>query len=48
MRNMIGSLYAASGAGLIAWPFSRTLAFVVAGVVILAAALLLIIDWDGH
>jgi hypothetical protein len=45
---MIGSLYAAAGVGLIALGFSRTVALVLAGVVLLAAAALLIIDWDGR
>ena len=48
MRNTIGSLCAAVGVGLIAWPLSRTLALVLAGVVLLAAAILLMIDWDGR
>ena len=48
MRNALGVLIAAAGAGLVAWPFDRTVAAVAAGLILLLGALLLIIDWDGR
>lgn len=48
MRNVLGVILAAAGAGLIASPFSLALAAVLTGIALLAGAVLLVIDWDGR
>jgi hypothetical protein len=48
MRNVLGVILAALGAGLVALPFSLTVAAVIAGVLLTLGSLLLVIDWDGR
>lgn len=47
MKNVVGVLLAALGAGLVAGAFSILIGAVLAGLVLLAGSLLLVIDWDG-
>lgn len=48
MRNLPGVIIAALGIGLVAAPFSRAIALVLAGVVLLLGAVFLLIDWDAR
>lgn len=46
MRNVLGVILAAAGAGLIAVPFSLIVAAVLTGTLLLAGAVLFVIDVD--
>jgi hypothetical protein len=48
MRNVLGVILAAIGAALVALPFSPEVAAVLAGLLLTAGALLLVIDWDAR
>jgi hypothetical protein len=48
MRNALGVLLAATGAGSVAVAFSVFAALITFGLVLLAGAVLLVIDWDAR
>ena len=48
MRNVLGVILAAIGAALIALPFSTDVAAVLAGLLLTAGALVLVVDWDAR